>query len=168
MLVLEGKSAMSSKPRPRRRWTTSSAFPRTARICGDYWWPHALDEYKDHRGRARHVSRLFKQEQLSHSCFSSCYFLILPKCSVTPGSRSVLAGAVNARAPAAPALHMADVAEATEAEPTVMRPPIDMPWESISDQVRRRYSIELIFIGQCNCSMLLRYLTFLSCIPPSK
>ena len=59
-------------------------------------------------------------------------------CSVTPGSRG-LAGAVNTRAPAVPALRMADVAEATEAaaDPTVMRPPIDMPWESISDQVRR-------------------------------
>eukprot|EP00563_Minutocellus_polymorphus_P002794 CAMPEP_0181031630 /NCGR_PEP_ID=MMETSP1070-20121207/6331_1 /TAXON_ID=265543 /ORGANISM="Minutocellus polymorphus, Strain NH13" /LENGTH=812 /DNA_ID=CAMNT_0023109013 /DNA_START=57 /DNA_END=2495 /DNA_ORIENTATION=- len=59
--------------------------------------------------------------------------------TVTPGSRSVLAGAVNARAPAAPALHMADVAEATEAEPTVMRPPIDMPWESISDQLKNAF-----------------------------
>ena len=81
-------------------------------------------------------------EPLSH-LFSSCHFFIFTKfCSVTPGSRG-LAGAVNTRAPAVPALRMADVAEATEAaaEPTVMRPPIEMPWESISDQVRRGHLI---------------------------
>ena len=59
-----------------------------------------------------------------------------PKCSVTPGSRGL---AVNTRASVAPALRMADVADAAvTAEPEVMRPPINMPWESISDQVRRR------------------------------
>jgi len=80
---------------------------------------------------------------LSHLLSHRAAFLIFTKfCSVTPGSRG-LAGAVNTRAPAVPALRMADVAEATEAaaEPTVMRPPIEMPWESISDQVRRGHLI---------------------------
>ena len=82
-------------------------------------------------------------------------------CSVTPGSRG-LAGAVNTRAPAVPALRMADVADATEAaaDPTVMRPPIDMPWESISDQVRRGHLIAAPSIELCNSrnsGMLLRY-----------
>ena len=47
---------------------------------------------------------------------------------------------MNTRASVAPALRMSDVADAavSAAEPEVMRPPIDMPWESISDQVRRR------------------------------
>ena len=77
------------------------------------------------------LTYFFSSSQLSRLVSKMC------KCSVTPGSRGL---AVNSRASAAPVLRMSDVADAavTAAEPEVMRPPINMPWESISDQVRRR------------------------------
>lgn len=160
---LEGASRPSSlRPRPAggREGTTSSAFPITIRSCGRL----ALCSGQMQRpfvaespvhAYTNLLSHLFIVPFFIFAKFCTC------TCSVTPGSRG-LAGAVNTRAPAVPALRMADVAETTEAaaDPTVMRPPIDMPWESISDQVRRGHLIAAPSIELCNSrnsGMLLRY-----------
>ena len=159
---LEGASRPSSlRPRPAggREGTTSSAFPITIRSCGRL----ALCSGQMQRPFVAESPVHAYTNLLSH-LFIVPFFIFTKfcTCSVTPGSRG-LAGAVNTRAPAVPALRMADVAEATEAaaDPTVMRPPIDMPWESISDQVRRgHYLIAAPSIELCNSrnsGMLLRY-----------
>lgn len=71
-----------------------------------------------------------------HSTSSIC--MCYCSCSVSPASRGL---AFTSKAPAAAttALRMSEVADAAvvaEDEQIVMRPPINMPWESISDQVR--------------------------------
>lgn len=69
------------------------------------------------------------------------YFTIHNECSVSTASRGL---AFNKAPVASTALSMSEVADAAvapttaEEDPAVMRPPIDMPWESVSEQVRIR------------------------------
>ena len=153
------KSAKQSKPpRAAARGRHHRPFQERFGVVGD--WLYALDKCRDRLlpSRLSMHTRTFSHTSSHRAIFIFTKFCT---CSVTPGSRG-LAGAVNTRAPAVPALRMADVAEATEAaaDPTVMRPPIDMPWESISDQVRRGHLIAAPSIELCNSrnsGMLLRY-----------
>ena len=124
-----------------------------------------IDPFQDRIGIGRYSRGGAPHKFSSTNIFSHLFLLFmatnatlsfdfLPKCSVTPGSRGL---AVNTRAPVAPALRMSDVADAvTAAEPEVMRPPINMPWESVSDQVRRRCGSASHSFDLRN-GMLLRY-----------
>lgn len=45
-----------------------------------------------------------------------------------------------------------DAVDAADEEYAVMRPPIDMPWSSIADQVRNKYLVESEFLAKDFCT----------------